>query len=169
MQKFTIEVPSVLAVTSRGQSVEVKVADLTPELMAKLAMHGLTQKVADAAAGAKKVSDESDVSIEEATLSLMQKVVDRLHDGDWGVERGGGAAADPLDKYRIEVLRDIMRSPAGEKIKTKHDAIDGTKERRDFLLAVAAKNADKIDPEAQRRFDVAKAAAKNAKGLDLDI
>lgn len=70
-----------------GISVEMTVAtdSINAEIWAKLAAHGLTQKVGDAAAG-KETEDE--------VRSSMMKVLDALQAGDWGVSRGEGVSED---------------------------------------------------------------------------
>ena len=80
-----------------------------------------------------------------------------------------GVASDPLDQYRIAVLRQVMRQDPEGELKTSHDAIpaDETKARREFLLAVAAKFADKIDPHAEALLEADKAKAASIADLDL--
>ena len=150
--------------------------------MHKLVLHGLTQKVADAAAGALKVAMGDDYENATATerkafgtenadkvadmaQSLMQKVADRLAEGDWGVERGTGGTADPLDPFRIEVMRDVMK--VNPKIKKAFTAIpsDEQAKRRAFLLDIARKHQT-VEDEAARRMEAdRKAKARLAEGL----
>lgn len=155
-----INLPATHEVSSRGKTVTVDLAKLSPDMIAKLALHGLTQKVADAAAGAKKAAgeDADDATIADTGWNLMDAVAKRLEAGDWGAERGGGATADPLDKWRLAVMRDIMKTPKGAALKAKHDAIDSAdqKARRELLLAIAAKNAAIVDKEAEKRRDASK-------------
>lgn len=158
--EMKINLPATHEVSSRGKTVTVDLAKLSADMIAKLALHGLTQKVADAAAGAKKAAgeDASDDLIAATGWQLMDAVAKRLESGDWGAERGGGATADPLDKWRLQVMRDIMKTPKGAALKAKHDAIssDDQKARRELLLEVAAKNAGIVDKEAEKRRDAAR-------------
>lgn len=79
-------------------SVTVDVTKLSPEIVAKLAVHGLQQKIADAASAAK-TQDEA--------LADMQKAVDAVLKGEWS-SRGAGGGVDE----RTSVARSIMRSAA---------------------------------------------------------
>lgn len=159
MTKFEIEMPATHDVASRGKVVTVDIAKLSPDIVAKLVLHGLTQKVADAAAGAKKAAgdDADDDKIADTAWNLMDAVAKRLESGDWGVERGAGVAGDPLDKFRLSVMRDIMKTPQGTALKAKFDKTPKD-EQRAMLLEVAAKNAEIVDREAIKRRDAAKPA-----------
>jgi len=163
-----LNLPETHEVSSRGKTVTVDLAKLDADMIAKLALHGLTQKVADAAAGAKKAAgeDADEEAIAETGFQLMDAVAKRLEAGDWGAERGSGTTTDPLDKYRLQVMRDIMKTPKGAELKKAHDAIDSKdqKARREYLLKIAAKNAAVVDTEAKKRRD---AQQVNVGGLDL--
>jgi hypothetical protein len=173
MAKYEFELPTEyeVSVQKGAATAKVNVDKLSHEVIGKLVLHGLRQKIADAAAGAKKASEADDETrtVAEIASDLMAKVVTNLETGNWGVERSGGVTADPLDKYRIEIMREVMR--VNPKVKKAYDAIDSDDQtaRREFLLKIAAKNAGTVDPEAERRMEVARAAKKAAAGLDLDI
>lgn len=158
--EMNVNLPATHEVSSRGKTVTVDVAKLDADMIVKLALHGLTQKVADAAAGAKKAAgeDASDELIAEVGYNLMEAVARRLESGDWGAERGSGATADPLDKWRLAVMRDIMKTPNGAELKKKYDAIPSEDQsaRRELLLEVAGKNAAIVDKEAEKRRDASK-------------
>lgn len=166
--EMKVNLPATHEVSSRGKTVTVDMSKLDADMIAKLALHGLTQKVADAAAGAKKAAgeDASDETIADTGYQLMDAVAKRLESGDWGAERGGGAASDPLDKYRLQVMRDIMKTPKGEALKAAHDKIpsEDQKARREYLLSIAAKNSAIVDKEAQKRKD---AQSVKVDGLEL--
>lgn len=168
MKTFKIEVPTTVEVASRGRTVAVDVSKLTEDIVARLVVHGLTQKVADAAAGAKKIADEEGGDIAEIAEALMQKVATRLEAGDWGAERGAGTSGDPLDKFRVQVLKaEIKKKPSGL-LAQKAAEYEGA-ELRKFLLEVAAKNAEKVDPAAQRLKEIEdrKKAVKIEGGFDI--
>ena len=158
--EMNVNLPATHEVSSRGKTVTVDVAKLDADMIVKLALHGLTQKVADAAAGAKKAAgeDASDELIAETGFQLMDAVARRLESGDWGAERGVGGTSDPLDKWRLAVMRDIMKTPNGAELKKMYDAIasDDQKARRELLLDVAGKNAAIVDKEAEKRRDASK-------------
>lgn len=170
-----VETANTLEVTTqKGEAkVEVDMGKLSPEILAKLAEHGLRQKIADAAAGAKKMAEEDGAEVVPTAQALMEKVKDRLEAGEWGAERGGASTADPMDKYRIEVLRAMIKAQPDGKLAKAYSEIgsDDQKARREFLLGIAEKNAEKIEPMAEERkaeADRKRQAAKSAaEGLDL--
>lgn len=185
-----IETPETLVVDMRnGAEVTVKLEDIPADILAQAALMGLGQKVRNFAASAlmncrtsaagPKRNDESDEAYKkrvesmtvgteallEESQSCMEAGLKRLYEGDWGAERStGGTASDPLDKWRLMVMRDIMKSNAA--LKELHDAIpsEDQKGRRALLLEKAAMNAEAIDPLAEQRRDASK--VKVAK-LDL--
>lgn len=86
-------------------SVTCDVTKLSPEIVARLAMHGLHQKVADAAAGATNEAEAS---------SAMQKAVDAVIAGDW-TSRTAGAGVDELTRVRRSVVRGAVKAKWGSK------------------------------------------------------
>lgn len=116
-----ITLPGSHAVESREISVKVDVTKLSHEVIAKLALHGLTQKVADAAASAGGLACEQHfgagwkevnkadraawlktpagiAKAGEFAKTAMQTVVEALYAGDWSTrgESGGTAPVDPV-------------------------------------------------------------------------
>lgn len=164
MTTYTFELPEAYDVHAGGAKVTVKVADLSHDIIAKLVLHGLRQKVADAAASAKKLSEADDETRDKATLAgdLMSKVVTNLEAGNWGVERTGGATADPLDRFILDVMRQIINLPANAKAKATHDAMkteDGKADnarRKEYLLK-KGRASEAVMAEANRRKDTASA------------
>ena len=63
---LSITLPASITVTTRGVSVDVPVESLTADLVTKLALHGLMQKISDAAAGALRAALPK--ALEDATL-----------------------------------------------------------------------------------------------------
>lgn len=166
-----IQLPKSYEVTAqRGEAkVTIDVSKLSVDIVEKLAMHGLRQKVADAAASAKKASEEEGETrtVAEIAEALMTKVVKNLEAGEWGAERGAGTSVDPMDKYRIQVVRGALKS--NPKLKAQYDAIDSTdqKARLVFLMEIARAKADVVDPAAEKLKELADAAARSTKTLDL--
>lgn len=117
--EYTILTPDTFVIT-RGKDadlaeVTVDVTKLDEVIMAKLAMHGLKQKVADAAAGAAKYADENEMTAQEAAFALMSKVVDRLEAGEWGAERGAGGGVNLGFGSAVDAaIISIMRQPVKE-------------------------------------------------------
>ena len=145
MTKVTFTTESTFNVTRRnGASVEINVEALSAEMVANLFAYGLRQKVNDSASGAKDKAESE---------SMMQACVENLLAGTWAM-RSAAAESDPLEKFRIAIVREILAKPQNSKLKESYDAIDSSdqKTRREFLLSIASKNADAIDPVAQARL-----------------
>lgn len=175
MTKFTIELADSHVVTSRGKHVTIDVTKLSADIVARLVTHGLTQKVADAAASAKNAAGEgaTDEAIADAGLALMSKVADSLMAGEWGVERGGNG---------VTALHAEMRTVIRPKVKAKFGADDwktmDEKERVSHIDATIAKLTDAqrdiVTAAAQEALDRKAAEAAKAKAIaaklgDLDI
>lgn len=117
--EYTITLPESLTVESRTKSVELDMRKLDLDVIVKATLHGFTQKIADAAAGAAQgaartalgeerfkskanvkewTGEESNWAIiMETGKDMMQIVVDRLEAGDWGAVRvAGGGGVSPL-------------------------------------------------------------------------
>lgn len=107
-----IELPESHTVTKgpRGgawqASVAVTLADLSPDIIARLAVHGLHQKVADAASGA--------TTVDEANAS-MQKAVDALVAGEWTSRSAGGAGVDERTRVARSVVHAAVKAKFGSK------------------------------------------------------
>ena len=107
---YTITLPDTLEVTSREQTVTLALDKLPEGLIAKAVLHGLTQKISDAAASAKKVADEcDDTTVEEATVSLMTAIIETLEGGSWGRERGAGSGMSARDRMARKIVGDWFR------------------------------------------------------------
>lgn len=111
MTKFTIELPATHVVTSRGKHVTVDVGGLKADIIARLVLHGLTQKIGDAAAGAKAAAGEGadEAAIADTGHALMQKVAATLAAGEWGVERGGNGVSAEHAEMRT-ILRPLVKA-----------------------------------------------------------
>lgn len=136
MTKHTIETPDTYDVQSRGQSVTCDMEKLSPEIVGQLAIHGLRQKVADAASGITyhdkdgnviesgkvnewkaKNPDEAEAQAAKQTQELMAEAVQRLVDGEW-IARGEGGPADEHAGYR-KFIRQYLRAQLEVKGKAK--------------------------------------------------
>jgi hypothetical protein len=126
--EITITLPETFIVESRNRGIEVQVAKLTADLWGKLALHGLTQKVADAAStagnaagmerfGAKwegmAKADKTEWLKSEAgnklagdhAVVMMKSALDTLYAGDWSIRGQGGtapkASVDPVGSLAV--------------------------------------------------------------------
>lgn len=111
MSMFNLDVPAVpVAVESRGVTVSLDLAAIPHDVLRLVLVHGIKQKVADAASGAtgaiwlevkgkdapKPSKDQladfvetHDKAIKDQTLALMQKAADALLAGQWQVRVAG--------------------------------------------------------------------------------
>lgn len=161
MAKFTIEVPETFTVTSREKSVTLNIGKLSAELVAQAFLHGLTQKVADAAAGAEGATKEEKATNGQA---LMQKVVTNLESGNWG--RVAAPHTTPIETAIRAIVRKLVNAKNPKALKAAED-------KNAYLDAVFAKQPEAVRAKitAQAEADVAKAAekaeeaARLAKGL----
>lgn len=146
--QVTINLPATLDVTSREQSVTLDVTKLPVAIIERAIAHGLTQKIADAAAGAKRVAEESDdMTVEEATVSLMQAVVDTLEGGSWGRERGAASGLSARDAMARKIVGDWFRSTyaKGTPERDKYNDADSAG-RYAIIDKIWADNADAFGP-----------------------
>jgi hypothetical protein len=106
-----IELPTSHTVTKGPRdkswmaSATVDVASLTPDIVAKLAVHGLQQKIADAAAGATNEA--------EATAA-MQKAIDALVKGEWTSRTAGEGVSETVLVARM-ITRSVVKAKYGAK------------------------------------------------------
>lgn len=111
MTMFQLEVPAVpVAIESRGVTVSLDLGAIPHDVLRLVLVHGIKQKVADAASGAtgaiwlevkgkdapKPSKDQladfvetHDKAIKDQTLALMQKAADALLAGQWQVRVAG--------------------------------------------------------------------------------
>ena len=111
MTMFQLEVPAVpVAIESRGVTVSLDLAAIPHDVLRLVLVHGIKQKVADAASGAtgaiwlevkgkdapKPSKDQladfvetHEKAIKDQTLALMQKAADALLAGQWQVRVAG--------------------------------------------------------------------------------
>jgi hypothetical protein len=106
-----IELPETMTVTKGPRdktwsaSVSVDLSKLSPEMVARLAVHGAHQKIADAASGA--------TTADEATAS-MQKAADAIIAGTW-TSRTAGAGVDEETRVARIVVRNAVKAKFGSK------------------------------------------------------
>jgi hypothetical protein len=144
MQKFTINLPETVTFKRAGEDRTFDIAGLPSDIIEELVIHGLTQKIGDAAAG--KSGDDA--------AAAMQKVHDALVAGNWGVKRSGGGGDGLSDEERaiVAVATDLI---AAKDWKAKIDGwADMTStERRAAKWAILADHPklEALRAEAKRR------------------
>ena len=113
MSEFTLSIPAIaMNVESRGVSVSIQVAAIPHDVLRQVILHGIKQKVADAASGAaglvymsakgkdapkpsrEQLADfvEANLkSVQDQTIASMQKAADAMLAGQWQVREASGA------------------------------------------------------------------------------
>lgn len=82
-----------------GKEIVADLSRINDTIKERLAVHGLIQKVGDAAAG--KAGDEAEAA--------MLKVLDALYGGEWGRERGTSVGMSREDRVRESLIRKAIR------------------------------------------------------------
>lgn len=152
--EIQINLPAMTTISRASHDVEFDLTKLNAETIAQLVLHGLTQKVGDAAAG--KSGDDA--------LAAMQKVMDQLHEGSWTMRRsGGGSGRNALDRMMIAKARGMLKAHVdGYKDMTPAERDDAIWELIEQLLPA---QQDKLKVAAERQI----AMDKELNNLDLDI
>ena len=131
METFQLEVPAVpVAVESRGVTVSLDLAAIPHDVLRLVLVHGIKQKVADAASGAtgaiwlevkgkdapKPSRDQladfvetHDKAVKDQTLALMQKAADALLAGQWQVRVAGDGVVSKWTAEQSQAL-DIAKT-----------------------------------------------------------
>ena len=164
MTKHTIELDGAFVVTKGPRNgdwraeVVIDLAAIPASIARDLLLHGLKQKVADAASGAQDADSAS---------ALMQKAADAVLAGDWS-SRGEGVS----DRTKVEraVARDVLRAKL-DKAEWKAFTEEATMQQNKRLDGIYAKNAAKLAPVVDKRIeDAARERAERAALVDaVDI
>jgi len=170
---MNIELPKTYDVTSREQTVVVELAKLSPEIVHELVLHGLTQKIADAASGAKKIAEETKESVEKVTMALMQKALDGLYAGEWMRKREGGAA-DERTLIARSIARRIAKAKFGAKSPewAKFTGLEPAAQIAkldEWVAKLGDAIAKDIDAEIARREEMAKAKKSLATRVNFEL
>jgi len=158
MTNHELNLPAHFDVNAGGATVTIDIGALSPGMIEQLVLHGLRQKVADAAAGAKKVSEAEDETRSKLDIAfdLMSKVKQNLESGTWGATRGEGGAGDgltDLQRMIVEVATGLIKA-ADWKAKIEGWAGMTTAERRaaKWTILQGNKALPKLEEEAKRRM-----------------
>ena len=151
-----------LTFTEGGEVILVKLADLQQDVLKRAALHGLSQKIGDAAAGKK--GDEA--------YEACMTVVERIQAGDWAKPSEGGEGARPsmVVEAIMRALTAAGKSPDKAKVEEKYAGKDSEEARKVALSNPQVKAAYETI-RAERAAEKAKKAveaanADGAPGLD---
>ena len=108
-----------------GKHIQVKLSDMPAAIVTQLALHGLSQKIGDSAAGFSKDKDYA------GALEAMTRVANNLVEGKFNGDREGNSREDliaaiaKIKKVDVEVARRTIDKATKEQIETlqKHPAI----------------------------------------------
>lgn len=180
---ISINLPATYSVTSREVGVEVKVTDLSADIIAKLALHGLMQKVGDSAAGAMKdagfegrkfadLSDDEKAKVREHAKAAMQSTVDALVKGDWSERRVGGESLSEVERKMLVLFGTFIRETAKEVWTAEFKPLEGA-ERTEALLAFMRGQGDDfrtaLEGQAKDELKREADAKKKLGGLKLAV
>lgn len=166
MTTFNTSAPASVSIRVQGFETDIDLQVLPQDSLAAMIAYGVRRKYQDSINSIAKEARDAGESVNGEALFLAFH--QRVMDGSLGV-RGESATADPLDKYRKSIVRDLLakdKSGPGWKAYAAIDSKDRTA-RDEYLLAIAKKNAAKIDPVAQRMRDEELAQAKAVSALEL--
>lgn len=171
--KTSIEIMDTVTVSSRGQEVTVDVTKLDKDIIAQLVVHGLTQKVADAASAAAKLAtvEGETRTPEQITVDLMNKAIDGLYAGEW-TRRTDGVSEET--RVARSIVRGLLKAKHGAKSEAwaKFTGLSDDEQNKK-LDEIAAKNADaladKVKEEIARREAARKAKQKLTAGIEIDL
>lgn len=166
MTNFTTSAPASVSIRVQGFETDIDLAALPQESLAAMIAYGVRRKYQDSINSAAKEARDAGESVDGEALFLAFH--QRVMDGALGV-RGESTTADPLDKYRKTIVRDLLakdKSGPGWKGYAAIDSKDRAA-RDEYLLGIAAKNSAKIDPVAQRMREEELAQAKAVSALEL--
>jgi hypothetical protein len=170
MAKFEIETVDSWTVTKGWRNSDetvdatIDVTKLNAHIIAKLAMHGLQQKIADSAAGAKDVA--------EAEAS-MAKAIDALLAGEWS-SRGSGEGVSEETRVARSVVRQAVKAKFGAKSESwaKFTGLSDSEQAAkldEWFAANVDAFAPAVEKEMERRKAAAKAKAKLADALSIEL
>jgi len=143
-----------------SESVTINLAAIPTDLIVRLAVHGLQQKIADAASGAK-TPDEARAS--------MQKAADAILAGDWS-SRGAAVGVDAETQIARSVVRAAIKQKLGAK-SPQWAAFTGLSddEQNEKLDANYERNRAVFEPIVQQRLAERAEKAKLAKVATFEI
>lgn len=149
-----------------SQPVEIRLADLPPDIVTRLALHGLSQKAGDSYASAKAAVESGDYPSAEAfAREQVEGVVAMLTAGQWTSAReGGGGVA------RVSLLVEAYARLKGCEVAEAKAIIDGldddqqkaAREVPAIKAAIATIKAERAAAAAEK----ASAKAGDTKGLE---
>ena len=141
---------------ANGQELRIHASQLTPEIGAHALMHGLKQKLVDAAAISRNTETGRPATVEDK-YQAVKTVYDRLLAGAWNATREGGGNAGGL------LMQALIRMYAGRK--TVEDIKAFLAEKTDAEKTALRKNPRVAAIIEDIRAETGKAASIDTDGL----
>jgi len=159
-----------VAIKVQGISREIDVTAFHQDAIDAVFTYGARRWFQDHINSAAKARRENGETITDKwTSEAFDARLDQALTGE--ITMRNGVATDPLDAYRIAVMRAVMKDEKHADVKAAHDAIDSAdqKARREYLLETAASSrfAKAVEAKAVELRDIDD--ARNAALSELDI
>lgn len=137
---------------SNGETVSVALSNLTPEIQHQCAMHGLKQKLVDAAAISRNPDTGRSATIDDK-LNAVLEVANRLLSGQWNKTRDGGASTKGGLLFRALCLMyadktpDAIRAFLDKKTPAEKTALRNTAKIAAIIATLKEEPTDGIDAD----------------------
>lgn len=161
---------TIVSVTAQGHSAEVDATDFHADSVAAIFAYGLRRWFQDHInSQAKAARDDGTEITDKWAKETFDSRLAQAVSGE--ITMRSAATNDPLDQYRLQVIRIAFRNdPKSDSAQT-YAAIpsDDQKARRAFLLEVARNNAKKVDPVAEQLRQQDEARKAEMAGLSVAV
>lgn len=147
----------LVLVFSHGEHIAIAPAELTPHITRQALLHGLKQKLVDAAAITRNPETGRSATIEDK-FAAVREVYDRLLSGQWNKARGDGAGTGSLlfraltRLYPAKSADDIRAYIAGKSDK-EQAALRQNPRIRDMIDTIKAESARASDVDTDAMLD----------------
>lgn len=108
--QMTVPRAALDLVFANGSDIRIALEDLSPEIISQAIMHGLKQKLVDAAAISRDPDTGREASI-ETKFAAVGEVYDRLMAGEWNKRREGGGGTGGLLFRALCQMYDGRKTP----------------------------------------------------------
>jgi hypothetical protein len=132
----------------------IQIGDLTSAIQEQALLHGLKQKMVDAAAISRNPDTGRSATIDDK-FNAMKEVHDRLHSGSWNKVRDGGSGTKGGLLFRAlcmmypDKTAEAIRAFLDKKTAAEKTALRNTKKIADIILTLKDDEAgDDVDTDA---------------------
>lgn len=147
-KSYDVEAGTFTLAFTDGQTIAASIGDLKPDVVKQAALHGLLQKIGDAAAGHGDNPEQA--------FEACMAVYERLQLGDWKkpTEKGEGARPTMVFEAILRAMEKKGTPTTLDKVQAAFSGDDGEEKRKSILK----------DPRVKAEYEAlrAEAAAKRA-------